>query len=72
MHQIKSKAYQHASVWIGAIIVGVAAVLYAIDLKIILLPFMIAAFLSHGIGKWIIPTPLYSFLAGRHNYIGKS
>lgn len=36
------------------------------DEHILILPFMIAAFLSHGIGKLFMPTPLYHFLAGKH------
>lgn len=32
----------------------------------LILPFMIAAFLAHGIGRWLMPVPLYQLLARRH------
>jgi H+/Cl- antiporter ClcA len=36
------------------------------DRHILILPFMVAAFLGQGIGKIIMPVPLYHFLARRH------
>ncbi len=36
------------------------------DEHILIIPFMIAAFLAQAIGKWLMPVPLYGFLAGRH------
>ena len=33
------------------------------DEHILILPFMMAAFISHGISKFLAPTPLYSYLA---------
>lgn len=37
------------------------------DEHILILPFMIAAFLAQGIGKIFMPVPLYRYLATRHN-----
>lgn len=36
------------------------------DQHILILPFMIAAFLGHGVGRLFMPVPLYHFLAKRH------
>jgi H+/Cl- antiporter ClcA len=36
------------------------------DRHIMILPFMISAFIGQGIGKLLMPTPLYHYLAKRH------
>lgn len=36
------------------------------DRHILIFPFMVAAFVGQGVGKWIMPVPLYHFLAKRH------
>ncbi|MGK5087578.1 chloride channel protein [Bdellovibrionota bacterium FG-2] len=36
------------------------------DRHLLIIPFMIAAFVGQGIGRLIMPTPLYHFLAKRH------
>ena len=51
---------------VQAPLTAVVIVMEMTDQHILILPFMIAAFLSHAIGKWMMPTPLYQFLAGRH------
>jgi H+/Cl- antiporter ClcA len=51
---------------VQAPLTAVIIVMEMTDEHMLILPFMIAAFLAHEIGKWIMPAPLYSFLAGRH------
>lgn len=51
---------------IRAPLTGVIIVMEMTDEHILVLPFMIAAYLAFSIGKRIIPTPLYHFLAGKH------
>ncbi len=51
---------------VQAPLTAVIIVMEMTDEHMLILPFMIAAFLAQGIGKWIMPAPLYSFLAGRH------
>jgi H+/Cl- antiporter ClcA len=36
------------------------------DQHILILPFMVSAFIGQAIGRAIMPTPLYHFLARRH------
>jgi len=50
---------------VQAPLTAVIIVMEMTDEHILILPFMISAFLAHGVGKGIMPTPLYSFLAGR-------
>ena len=35
------------------------------DEHILIIPFMVAAYLGQGIGRWLMPVPLYRFLANR-------
>lgn len=50
---------------VQAPLTAVIIVMEMTDEHMLILPFMVTAFLAHGMGKWIMPTPLYSFLAGR-------
>lgn len=51
---------------VQAPLTAVIIVMEMTDEHILIIPFMIAAFLAQAIGKWMMPVPLYSFLAGRH------
>ena len=51
---------------VQAPLTAVIIVMEMTDEHILILPFMISAFLAHGVGKWIMPIPLYRFLANRH------
>ena len=51
---------------VQAPLTAVIIVMEMTDEHILILPFMIAAFLSHGIGKIFMPKPLYHFLASKH------
>ena len=51
---------------VRAPLTAVIIVMEMTDEHILILPFMIAAFLSEGIGRLIMPTPLYHFLASKH------
>lgn len=51
---------------VQAPLTAVIIVMEMTDEHILILPFMIAAFLAHGIGRWIMPIPLYQFLASKH------
>ena len=51
---------------VQAPLTAIIIVMEMTDEHILILPFMITAFLSQGFSKWIMPTPLYSFLAGKH------
>jgi H+/Cl- antiporter ClcA len=44
---------------------AVVIVMEMTDQHALILPFMAAAFLGQGIGKWFMPVPLYRFLANR-------
>lgn len=50
---------------VQAPLTAVIIVMEMTDEHILILPFMIAAFLAHGIGKLVMPVPLYHFLAGK-------
>ena len=51
---------------IGAPLTGVIIVMEMTDKHILVLPFMIAAYLAYSLGKRIMPVPLYHFLAKKH------
>lgn len=51
---------------IRAPLTGVIIVMEMTDEHILVLPFMIAAYLAFSLGKRIMPTPLYHFLAEKH------
>jgi H+/Cl- antiporter ClcA len=51
---------------IRAPLTGVIIVMEMTDEHILVLPFMIAAYLAYSLGKRIMPVPLYHFLAERH------
>jgi H+/Cl- antiporter ClcA len=48
---------------VQAPLTAVIIIMEMTDQSMLIVPFMIAAFLAHGIGKVIMPTPLYRFLA---------
>jgi H+/Cl- antiporter ClcA len=48
---------------VQAPLTAVVIIMEMTDQSMLIIPFMIAAFLAHGIGKLIMPTPLYRFLA---------
>lgn len=53
----------------GAVQAPLTAVIIVTEMTnehIVILPFMIAAFLANGLGKWLMPVPLYRFLAEKH------
>lgn len=52
---------------VQAPLTAVVIVMEMTDQHALILPFMAAAFLSQAIGKWIMPVPLYRFLANRNN-----
>ncbi len=51
---------------IRAPLTGVIIVMEMTDEHILVLPFMIAAYLAFSLGKRIMPTPLYHYLAEKH------
>ena len=51
---------------VQAPLTAVIIVMEMTDEHILIIPFMISAFLAQGFGKWIMPVPLYGFLAGKH------
>lgn len=48
---------------IQAPLTGTIIVMEMTDQHFYILPFMIAAFIGHGVGKWVMPVPLYRYLA---------
>lgn len=50
---------------VQAPLTAVIIVMEMTDEHMLILPFMVAAFLAQGLGKWMMPIPLYSFLSGR-------
>jgi H+/Cl- antiporter ClcA len=48
---------------VQAPLTAVVIVMEMTDQSALLIPFMIAAFLAQGLGRLIMPTPLYRFLA---------
>lgn len=51
---------------VQAPLTAVIIVMEMTDRHILILPFMVAAFISQGIGRLLMPVPLYHFLAKRH------
>ena len=51
---------------VQAPITAVIIVMEMTDRHIMIIPFMVSAFIGQGIGRMIMPTPLYHFLAKRH------
>jgi H+/Cl- antiporter ClcA len=51
---------------VQAPLTAVIIVMEMTDEHILIIPFMIAAFIAHGIGKLLMPKPLYRYLAERH------
>jgi H+/Cl- antiporter ClcA len=51
---------------VQAPLTAVIIVMEMTDEHILIIPFMIAAFLAHGIGRLLMPKPLYRYLAERH------
>jgi H+/Cl- antiporter ClcA len=51
---------------VQAPLTAVVIVMEMTDQHTLILPFMVSAFVAQGIGKWLMPIPLYRFLATRH------
>ncbi|MGE4232845.1 MAG: chloride channel protein [Bacteriovoracia bacterium] len=51
---------------VQAPITAVIIVTEMTDRHILIIPFMVTAFIAQGVGRLIMPTPLYHFLAKRH------
>jgi H+/Cl- antiporter ClcA len=51
---------------IGAPLTSVIIVAEMTNEHILILPFLIAAYLAHSVGRRITPVPLYHFLAKKH------
>ncbi|MGH7740377.1 MAG: chloride channel protein, partial [bacterium] len=54
---------------VQAPLTGVIIIMEMTDQSLLIVPFMIAAFLAHGIGKLIMPTPLYHYLAFENGHV---
>jgi H+/Cl- antiporter ClcA len=52
---------------VQAPLTAVIIVMEMTDEHILILPFMVAAFIAQGMGKWLMPVPLYAFLARREH-----
>jgi H+/Cl- antiporter ClcA len=50
---------------VQAPLTAVIIVMEMTDEHILILPFMVAAYLAQGIGRWMMPVPLYRYLATR-------
>jgi H+/Cl- antiporter ClcA len=48
---------------VQAPLTGVIIIMEMTDQSMLIVPFMIAAFVAHGVGKLIMPVPLYHYLA---------
>ena len=48
---------------VQAPLTGVIIIMEMTDQSMLIVPFMVAAFVAHGTGKLIMPVPIYRFLA---------